>query len=192
MFENVKVLGIKVPLHTDFEEVNLRFYVKRIENGILKRGVVFIKEIVPKHAITIVANTLYKEHYETLPMKHVRAETDAKKSFEYSWQKNQKWHSISMITSKIPKVIEIDSEAEFITEHYFGYTKFNKIKTIEYEVTHPRWQHLEVIDYNVAVDFQAVYGNHFAFLQSLKPISAFLAIGSSITIEGKKTINSIG
>lgn len=188
MFEDVRVLGFKIPFHINFEEVNLRFYVKRRENGIQKRGVVFIKEIVPKHAITIVANTLYKEHYQTLPMKHLRTQTNLTKSFEYFWQKNNKWQSIAMTTGKIPTAIAIDSEAEFITEHYFGYTKYNKTKTIEYEVTHPRWQQLEVQEYNVDVDFQAVYGNDFAFLQNLKPSSAFLAIGSTITIEGKKTI----
>ena len=188
MFENVKVLGFKIPFHINFEEVNLRFYVKRYEDGILKRGAVFIKEIVPKRAITIVANTLYKEHYQTLKMRHSRTENETSKSFQYDWKKDNKWNSIAMETNKNPIPIEINSEAEFITEHYFGYTKFNESKTIEYEVTHPRWQQLQVLDYKVDVDFESIYGNHFQFLQNLKPTSAFLAIGSKITIEGKKTI----
>ena len=189
MFENVKVLCISVPFHTDFEEVNLRFYVKRFENGIWKRGAVFIKEIVPKHAITIVANTLYKEHYETMKMRHNIVSNEISKSFHYEWLKNDKWNSIFVNTQNIPTDIAIGSEAEFITEHYFGYTKYNKSKTIEYEVTHPRWQELQVIDYAIDVDFQNIYGIDFSFLQDLKPASAFLAIGSKITIEGKKTIS---
>ena len=188
MFENVKVLGIKVPFHTNFEEVNLRFYVKHFDDGIWKRGAVFIKEIVPKHAITIVANTLYKEHYQTLKMRHSRTENDISKSFQYEWKKDNKWNSITMSTMKNAIPIEVNSEAEFITEHYFGYTKFNEFKTIEYEVTHPRWQQLQVIDYKIDVDFESIYGNNFKFLQNLKPASAFLAIGSKITIEGKRTI----
>ena len=80
MFENVKVLGIKIPFHVTFEEVNLRFYVKRFENGIWKRGTVFIKEIVPKPAVTLVANTLYKEHYQTLKMQHSRTTNEHSKS----------------------------------------------------------------------------------------------------------------
>lgn len=188
MFENVKVLGIKIPFHVNFEEVNLRFYVKRYEDGIWKRGVVFVKEIVPKHAISIVANTLYKEHYQTLKMRHSRTETETSKSFQYEWKKDNKWNSISMETTKNPIPIELNSEAEFITEHYFGYTKFNENKTIEYEVTHPRWEQLEVIDYKIDVDFENIYGKDFKFLQDLKPISTFLALGSKITIEGKKTI----
>lgn len=188
MFENVKILGIKVPFHVNFEEVNLRFYVKRLEDGKCKRGVVFVKEIVPKHAITIVANTLYKEHYETLKMRHSRSENETSKSFQYEWKKDNRWNSIVMKTNKEAVAIEENSEAEFITEHYFGYTKYNDTKTIEYEVTHPRWQQLEVIETKIDVDFKLIYGSDFEFLQNLKPTSTFLALGSKITIEGKKTI----
>lgn len=121
MFENTKVLGFKIPFHIDFEEVNLRFYVKRFENGEWKRGVVFIKEIVPKSAITFVANTLYQEHYETHKMKHEVIENKTTNTFIYQWKNNQNWNTIQIETKKNPVAIEIDSEAEFITEHYFGY-----------------------------------------------------------------------
>ena len=188
MFENVKVLGLKIPFHVNFEEVNLRFYVKRYEDGIWKRGVVFVKEIVPKHAITIVANTLYNEHYQTMKMRHSRTENHTSKTFQYEWFKDSKWNSITMTTKKNAIPIELNSEAEFITEHYFGYTNFNKEKSIEYADTHPRWEQLEVLDYKIEVDFESVYGTEFKFLQDLKPTSSFLALGSKITIEGKKTI----
>jgi uncharacterized protein YqjF (DUF2071 family) len=188
MFENVKVLGFKVPFHVNFEEVNLRFYVKRLENGIWKRGVVFIKEIVPKQAITFVANTLYKEHYQTLKMSHSRTENETSKSFQYNWMKDRKWNSIQMTTSKNPIPIALNSEAEFITEHYFGYTKYNEKTTIEYEVRHPKWEQLEVVNHKIEVDFESIYGKDFTFLQNLKPTSTFLALGSKITIEGKRTI----
>lgn len=188
MFENVKVLGIKVPFHVNFEEVNLRFYVKRFENNEWKRGVVFVKEIVPKKAISIVANTLYNEHYSTLPMKHTRTEDTTSKFFKYEWKKDEKWNYISMKTNKTLLPIEENSEVEFITEHYFGYTKFNSTKTIEYEVTHPRWNQLEVLDSEIKVDFESIYGSDFSFLQDLTPTSVFFAKGSAITIEGKKII----
>ena len=188
MFENVKVMGLKIPYHVNFEEVNLRFYVKRLENDIWKRGTVFIKEIVPKHAVTLVANALYKEHYQTLKMRHSRTATNQTKLFKYEWRKNGAWHSITVEASKNELPIAINTEAEFITEHYFGYTKYNENKTIEYEVTHPRWNQLQILNYNVDVDFEAVYGSDFKFLQTSKPSSAYLALGSKITIEGKKTI----
>ena len=188
MFENVKIKGIKFPFHVNFEEVNLRFYVKRFEDGKWKRGVVFVKEIVPKHAITIVANILYNEHYQTLKMRHSRSENETSKSFQYEWKIDSKWNSIAMKTSKNPMPIEENSEAEFITEHYFGYTKYNESKTIEYEVTHPKLKQLMVTETKIDVDFNLIYGKDFSFLHDLKPTSTFLAIGSKITIEGKKII----
>jgi uncharacterized protein len=188
MFENVKLLGIKVPFHINFEEVNLRFYVKRFENGQWKRGVVFIKEIVPKHAISFIANLMYNEHYHTMPMRHHRATNQDIKTFQYEWKTSDGWNSITVETDQNPLPIEVDSEAEFITEHYFGYTKYNASKTIEYEVTHPRWKQLEVKKLDLDVNFKSTYGNEFAFLQNLKPTSVIFAIGSDITIEGKRVI----
>jgi uncharacterized protein YqjF (DUF2071 family) len=188
MFNNTKVLGVKIPLHINFEEVNLRFYVKRFENGEWKRGVVFIKEIVPKPAITFIANTLYNEHYQTNKMEHSVTENDTSTIFVYQWKNDNKWNSIQLETNPNQTEIELNSEAEFITEHYFGYTKYDENTTFEYEVTHPRWLQLNVIDYKIDVDFKSNYGNAFAILQDAKPISTFLALGSKITVENKKTI----
>jgi uncharacterized protein len=188
LFENVRVLGMKIPFHTDFEEVNLRFYVKRFENENWKRGAVFISEIVPKSAITLVANTLYNEHYKTLPMKHSIIEKENSKSFQYQWKVANKWNAIEIETDKNPIDIETNSEAEFITEHYFGYTKFNDKTTFEYEVRHPRWQQLEVTANHTEIDFEQVYGQKFGFVKDLKPRSVFLAIGSKISVEGKRKL----
>jgi hypothetical protein len=188
MFEDVKVLGIKIPFHINFEEVNLRFYVKRFENDVWKRGVVFVKEIVPKAAITIVANTLYNEHYQTLPMRHSRTSDENSLQFKYEWKKNNVWNSIAVETKKELIPIDENSEAEFITEHYYGYTKSSNLKTVEYEVTHPKWEQYIVKNYTLNVDFEEVYGPEFAYLQNLKPVSCFVAKGSKITIEGKNII----
>ena len=188
MFENVKLLGMKIPFHINFEEVNLRFYVKRFENNEWKRGVVFIKEIVPKSALTLVANTIYKEHYQTLPMKHSIIENENSKDFVYQWKTKNKWNTILVETEKNPIEIEVNSKAEFITEHYFGYTKVNNEKTFEYEVKHPRWQQYNVTNHQIDVNFGEVYGNEFDFLNHQKPISVMLAVGSEISVENKKLI----
>lgn len=138
MFLNTKLLNFKIPYHVNFEEVNLRFYVKRMEHNVWKRGVVFIKEIVPKPALTFVANTVYKENYETLPMKHLWGETEGERQVEYSWRKNSKWQTFSVRARKQAAEIKPRSETEFITEHYWGYAKVSNTRTNEYEVTHPR------------------------------------------------------
>ncbi|CAM3681620.1 YqjF family protein [Flavobacterium chungbukense] len=191
MFKNTKVLGLKVPFHTNFEEVNLRFYVKRFENGQWKRGVVFIKEIVPKKAITFIANTLYQEHYETQKMRHEIIENKNSNTFIYQWKNEKEWNTIEIETKKDLSKIEMDSEAEFITEHYFGYTKIDEETTFEYEVTHPRWEQFEVLNHRIDIDFEKIYGTDFGFLQTQKPTSIFLAKGSKIAVKNKRKIELI-
>ena len=191
MFKNTKVLGLKVPFHVDFEEVNLRFYVKRFENGEWKRGVVFIKEIVPKKAITFIANTFYQEHYETRKMRHEIIEKENTNTFIYQWKNDKKWNSIQLKTKKNPTPIEIDSDAEFITEHYFGYTKIDDNTTFEYEVQHPGWEQLEVTDPKIDIDFKNEYGHNFEFLQTTNPTSVFLAKGSAVKVKNKRKLETI-
>lgn len=186
MFVDVKLLGFNIPFHDTFEEVNLRFYVRFKAKDGWKRGVVFIKEIVPKPAITFVANTLYKENYQTLPMKHIWIEQEHQLEVEYLW-KNEHWNKFAVTADSIAKDIEPESEEEFITEHYWGYTKINSQKTSEYGVEHPRWQVYSVKDYAISVDFELNYGNEFAFLSQKKPDSVMLAEGSDIRVmKGKK------
>lgn len=188
-FVNTKMMGIKFPFHVNFEEVNLRFYVKRFDGDQWKRGVVFIKEIVPKIMITLVANTVYNENYRTLKMDHEWIETNEDLSVSYKWKVNQKWSTIKVVADKNTSTIEKDSETEFITEHYWGYAKRRSNSTNEYEVTHPRWNKHEVKDYLVEVDFEATYGKEFAFLKNQNPSSVMLAAGSEITVESKKVIS---
>jgi len=188
MFVNTKLLGIKIPFHVNFEEVNLRFYVKRNDNGEWKRGVVFVKEIVPKWALSFVANTVYKENYETIPMEHSWHEEGDSRFVEYKWKKSGKWHSIQVEAEIEPTKLEVDSETEFITEHFWGYAHVNDTKTNEYEVTHPRWDVYRVKKYQVDIDFGAVYGSEFSFLNLEEPNSVMLAEGSEITVEGKRKL----
>ncbi len=187
MFKNTKIKGIKIPFHINFAEVNLRFYVKYNDNGEWKRGVVFVKEIVPKPALTFVANTVYKENYETMPMSHswTNAETDL--IVEYKWKKNQ-WNSLKIVSDNQPYEILPGSEEEFITEHYWGYTKVSEQKTSEYGVEHPRWQVYSTKDFSINVDFHSVYGPDFGHLSKSVPNSVFLAEGSEIKVKSGKRL----
>jgi uncharacterized protein len=188
MFQNTKLLGLKIPYHINFEEVNLRFYVRRFENGEWKRGVVFIKEIVPKKALTLVANTVYNENYETMPMEHNWRTLKDERIVEYKWKKKEKWNSFKIWASLDRKKIDQKSATEFITEHYWGYAKVNEIQTNEYEVTHPIWEVFSVNNYEINVEFDSVYGKEFEFLNFENPHSVMLAEGSQITVEKKRTI----
>lgn len=188
MFLNTRLLGIPIPFHRNFEEVNLRFYVRYYDGSEWKRGVVFIKEIVPKPALTFIANTVYKEHYQTMKMSHAWEEQESSRTIKYNWYLNGEENSFSVKAALDPTVIKQGSESEFITEHYWGYSKAGNNSSFEYEVTHPRWDCYKVSEYKIDVNFQLVYGDEFVELAHLEPTSVMLAEGSEITVESKRTI----
>lgn len=189
MFLNTRIKGIRIPFHANFEEVNLRFYVRYKSGEEWKRGVVFIKEIVPRPALTFVANTIYQENYETMPMRHQWTANDAL-TVEYEWKK-ENWDSIKVSAGKGSKKIEAGSEEKFITEHYWGYTRINEQRTAEYEVVHPKWEVYPTMDYSIDVDFGNVYDKQFEFLKSEVPRSVFLAEGSEIKVLEGRSLHEV-
>lgn len=187
-FLETKIKGFKIPFHINFTEVNLRFYVRYQDGDIWKRGTVFIKEMVPKYTLTFVANTVYGEHYETLPMKHLWLNDGDSQTIAYKSKNKSYWNSISVKTdNKLHPIVE-GSEEEFISEHYWGYTKIKNNKTSEYAVEHPRWEVYETKDVAIDVNFKDNYGAAFAFLQNQKPSSVFVAEGSIMEVKTGKIL----
>jgi uncharacterized protein YqjF (DUF2071 family) len=186
-FCNIRLKGFRIPFHSDFEEVNLRFYVRYKDGDVWKRGVVFMKEIVPKPAITFVANTLYKENYCTMPMAHSWQESGNDLKVEYRW-KSGNWNSFNILADNNLTSIALLSQEEFITEHYWGYAQAGRGITSEYEVVHPKWQLYTVKYHSIEVDFGKVYGPEFSFLGLAQPVSVFLAEGSEIAVQSGKLI----
>lgn len=187
MFSNTRLKGIRIPFHSNFEEVNLRFYVRHKDGEVWKRGTVFIKEIVPKPAIAFVAKQLYNEPYETLQMNHSIDEKDDVINVAYSW-KRRNWDSISITAGKDLLPMGVDSEEEFICEHYWGYNKKTESKTFYYGVEHPRWQVYKTLNYKIDVDFEGNYGSTFSLLKNEKPTSVFLAEGSEIIVRDGRVL----
>ncbi len=183
MFLDTRVLGIPVPFHINFEEVNLRFYVKRETGTEIRRGVCFVKEIVPRYAIATVARVLYGEPYECWKMNHTKTDTQV----GYSWQKGDSANSIKVETDQDLGVPAENSHGEFIIEHYWGYTRRGANRTDEYKVEHPKWELFSVKNEVINVDFGRTYGGEFAFLSEAKPFSILLAKGSPIAVyKGEK------
>ncbi len=189
MFVKTKLLGLSIPYHTDFPEVNLRFYVRYKEEGNWKRGVVFVNEFVPKPALAFIANKIFKERYVAMPMKTHIAENNKQLHVKYQWKK-EKWSHLEVTAVPELQSIESGSEEEFITEHYWGYTSMAGEKTGEYQVSHPRWQVYPVTEYSINCDFAHLYGNDFSSLNELEPTSVFLAEGSAIAVYPKKILKA--
>jgi hypothetical protein len=177
---------VPIPYLGSFEEINLRFYVVRKDGDTLKRGVVFINETVPYAAVAWMANYLYKEHYTAVKTKHDWELTDTSKKINYSWKKNKKWNTIQVNAQSKSNSMKNGSVEAFIFEHYFGYTRVNENKTLEYGINHPSWKINQVIDYRIDCDFEQMYGYDFAFLNAQQPDNVILAEGSDVSVKWKR------
>lgn len=184
-FCHTKLLGcFPVPFHADFEEVNLRFYVRRKDkdNGEERRGVVFIAEIVPRRAIAATARLVYGENYKCLPMKH-RIQTEAcGRTTEYQWAVARQWCKLSAQTTGPPSHPSSGSLEQFITEHYWGYSSQKTGGCLEYHVSHVPWEVWTATTAGFEGDARTLYGQELVAVLKRSPDSAFVARGSPITV----------
>ena len=184
LFLNTRVLGVPVPFHRDFEEVNLRFYVRRFADGDWRRGVVFIKEIVPKPMIAAVARAAYNEAYIALPMQHqIELQPDgAPASVEFCWEQGESSFALRAKAANPARLPAPGSLEEFLTEHYWGYVRQRDGGSVEYQVEHARWHVWPAKEPVFEGDATSLYGAEFATALRAAPASAFIADGSAVTV----------
>ncbi len=183
MFLNTRVFGVPIPFHRNFEEVNLRFYVRRREGSELRRGVVFVRELVPRWAIATVACKVYGEKYVSVPMSHqIRARADGGSAVEYAWRVADKWNRLRLTAISEPALPAEDSEEQFITKHYWGYAAKPGRNSVEYRVTHPSWKVWRAQEARFEGDMEEFYGRELAAVLKSRPASAFLAEGSEVAV----------
>jgi uncharacterized protein YqjF (DUF2071 family) len=188
-FLRTRLLGIPVPFHRNFDEVNLRFYVRReLPDGEVRRGVVFIRELVPRRMIAWVARLAYNEPYRAVPMRsEIPAAPPAPPgSFRYVWRRRtpagRRWERLEARALDQATFPAGESEPRFITEHYWGYTSQRDGGTIEYEVRHPPWRVHVAEAPQLSADVASLYGLPFAKPLAAAPRSAFVAEGSPVSV----------
>lgn len=194
-FLDTRVLGVPIPAHRDFDEVNLRFYVRRrAGDGQWRRAVVFVRELVPRRAIAWVARLCYNEPYLAVPMRHEvhlsATEQGGEGYAAYSWRLGGRWHRLAATVRGGPVVPSPDSEAAFITEHYWGYTVQRDGGAIEYQVEHPPWRVWSAAAASLDCDVEAVYGSNFSPYLSCNPVSAYIADGSTVSVSVGRKLDS--
>ena len=185
LFLDTRVFGVPIPFHVNFEEVNLRFYIKRETENETRRAVCFIKEIVPRWAIATVARVMYGEPYEQWQMGHHITESIV----SYDWSKSGTTNRLKVNRATSLGVPDPGSHGEFIIEHYWGYTDRGGGRVDEYKVEHPKWELFSTVNDLIDVDFAATYGQKFAFLAGVKPYSMVLAKGSEVAVYKGKPIS---
>jgi uncharacterized protein len=185
LFDDTRVLGVPIPGHRTFEEVNLRFYVRRDVDGAARRGVTFIRELVPRAAIALVARAAYNEPYRALPMRHrfePKRADGIPGAVRYEWRVANEWTTLSAEPKGDGRVALDGSQEAFITEHYWGYTRQRRGGTVEYRVDHPRWRVWTVPAPTLRGNLGQVYGAEMGAILAGAPASAFLADGSRVTV----------
>lgn len=191
-FLRTRVLGIPALCHRNFDEVNLRFYVRRRVGSEWRRGVVFIKEIVCRRLIAWFARHLYNENYVVMPLKsrvELPGDTAGTGSIRYEWHCGRRWHSVSAELRGEPILPEPGSEEEFVTEHYWGYSRQKDGGTLEYEVEHPRWRVWQAVSPRFDADPSRLYASEFGPFLTKTPSSAFVADGSGVVVRKGRQIS---
>jgi uncharacterized protein len=184
-FVDTRVLGVAVPFHRSFEEVNLRFYVRRHADGAEpRRGVVFVRELVPRAAIAGLARLAYNEPYRAVSMRSIAPAqpVEAPGRIAYEWRAGSRWQLLAATATGAPVVPARGTEAAFITEHYWGYTRQRNGTTVEYEVRHPAWRVWSATDAVLSADVRGLYGREFEAALAGPPASVLIAEGSSVAV----------
>ena len=183
-FLNTRVRGIPIPFHVNFPEVNLRFYVRHTKaDGSIERGVVFIKELVPRYCIAQVANKIYNEPYDTAQMEsetHYEGnQIHVQHEFRYQGQK----HKLKFIAENEPYLPQEGSTEHFFKEHEWGFGLNKRGKLLKYRVEHPAWKIYPIRKrFLFQVDFGSLYGQEWQFLNTKIPYNILLAEGSPIKV----------
>ncbi|HEY3898090.1 MAG TPA: DUF2071 domain-containing protein [Chthoniobacter sp.] len=188
LFLRTRILGLPVPFHRNFEEINLRLYVRRQAAEGWRRGVTFVREIVPRRAIAWLARSLYNEPYVACPMRH---QVDGGRR-EFGWYQGGRWNHLAAEVRGEPAPLAPGSPEEFIFEHYWGYTRQRDGGTVEYQVEHPRWRTWEAMNprLDCEVVAPALYGERLAAALRQPPVSAFVAEGSAVGVRWARVVKS--
>jgi len=184
-FLRATLLGIPVPFHRDFAEVNLRFYVRRTDHPD-RRGVVFIREIAPRPLVSLVARWVYHEKYVTAPMRHRVCETPGEAGgqieVEYAWKLARRWHRLWVRGAGEPREPDPGSVEQFLVEHHWGYSAQPHGGCLEYRVDHPAWRVRSAVEHKLDCDIASVYGSPWAECLGQAPHSVLLAEGSPVAV----------
>lgn len=184
-FLRTRVLGVPVPLHRDFDEVNLRFYVRReLPGGEVRRAATFVRELVPRRAIAAVARLAYNEPYRAAPMRSAAPAglTERPGRLAYEWRTGGRWQHAAATAVGAPALPAPGSETAFVAEHYWGYTRQRDGGTVEYQVEHPTWRTWAAEDVAFDADVRGLYGAEWEGVLAEAPGSAFVAEGSAVTV----------
>ena len=185
MLRDVRVWGIPIHIATGFEEINLRFYVRRREGDGYRRGCCFIKDYVSSGAAAWILGSLFKAEFQKLKMKHSNSGFDGAPesvpSVDYQWKVGDHWNRLRIkARSRIQKTSR-DTKHGFILMHDNEYSQRDG-KTLEDRASRPAWTIWDAAQANFECDVKNLFGREFQRALSRRPASVFVTGGSDVTI----------
>jgi hypothetical protein len=176
-FLDTRVLGVPWPGFRHFPEVNLRFYV----NYRGQRGVVFVREFVPRRLVARMARTLYNEPYVATRMGSVVKDEPESIRVEHRIEFGGRTHVLAAGGAKPGFHPAGDTIEHFFKEHEWGFGVVRG-RLMRYRVDHPVWEVYPVRDWTVDVDWATLYGREWGVMQGATPYSTVLAAGSPVAV----------
>ncbi len=184
-FEETRVAGWRVPMHVEFPQVSLQFYVRH--DG--RRGVCFIREFAPRLGVSLVAGRVFNEPYAAVPMTTMTERTDTEQRFSRSFRVGDQIHRVvAAVSPDLPTLPRPESEETWIKEHEWCFGSNREGRAIVYRVAHPQWLVWHVNWYSVSVDFGAAFGEKWRFLSKESATHVMVAEGSAVKIYKPKVI----
>lgn len=183
LFLDTHVLGLPALFHQNFEEVNLRFYVRRTVGEESRLGVVFIREMVSLPLVSEVARLIFNEPYRTVPMRHNLVQTNGTlQNVEYLFGGPPDQCRLALRVSGAPREMGVGSPEEFLSHREWGYTIQRDGGTIEYRVEHVKWRVWPATGWELQGPLGEFYDEPFASILSGVPASAFVSDGSAVKV----------
>lgn len=186
---HTRVLGIALPFHDNFIEVDFRFYVRRRAGSAWRRGVVSIQEIAPRRLIAFAARQLFGENIVTLPMRQVLLSSpgDAARLFTYGWRRRGAWESLTVRSAGPPLDSLEDSEERFIADRHWAFVRHHGV-TYEYQVEHAPWRLYRGDAAVLDADVPRLYGQEFMEALCFPPRLALTSDGSSVIVRQRHRV----
>lgn len=174
-FTDCRLGRIKIPFHTDFPEINLRFYV----NYEGRRGVVFIKEFVSKFFIGTIANLFYYEHYKIAALTSATSNAGDTITVRHVL-KNKRKNSVKVTAGKKTFIPLKNTPEHFFEERYLGFCTDRQKQTLLFRVEHTPWELYPVKEYSIDFDFVSLLGKKWRFMNTQRPYLVMLIKGSAV------------
>ncbi|HEU5060926.1 MAG TPA: DUF2071 domain-containing protein [Kofleriaceae bacterium] len=180
-----RLLGVPLPFARAYDQINLRFYVRRpLAGGSWRRGVVFLRELVPVPALVAGARLLYRERYERQPVSaRVRPPDPARPGRAvYRWRRHDQLHRLAVDFTPPLHLPEEGTLERFLSERHWGYASPADDVTREYRVEHPPWRIWQARAARLSPATAGSFGHRFERALAGEPAAAFVAEGSRMRL----------